>query len=391
LDNQYIGEIEAELERILNFWIDLKDVLHGGFYCRVGYGLEVDRTSDKSGIAAARTLWTFSRAYTVFRDNKYLDCARHAYSFLVRNLIDSRFGGAFWLLDYEGNAVDTRKHIYLQAFCIYGLAEYYLAAGDGKALEHAMKLWTAVEQKGFDEQKQSYHEEFTREWDRKDNELLSEHGLGAEITANTYLHLLEAYTVLYRAVPTSAVRNSLLKVLDIFEKKIYKPDQKQLGVFFDSEWNEMADIQSYGHEIEASWLIDCALKVLSLKDEKYHKMVTDLAWTALDSGVNDDGSMANECFDNVRDERRIWWVQAESLIGFYNAAAKTGDTAYETAFEDSWDYIWDNIIDRRPGGEWIYGRTPLGDPMKRDVVEHWKTPYHNARCCLEVIDREKKK
>ena len=380
-------EAAEELEGILSFWRRMQDETEGGFYCGMDYNLVVDRAADKSGVSLARILWTFSSAYRMTEQKNYLDIAHHAYAMLARNLIDSVHGGAYWMLDYQGSVIDNRKHIYLQAFCIYALSEYYLASGTRRSIELAMKIWHIVEDVGYDVERNAYLEEFTREWEPKENELLSEKGLTAEITANTHLHLLEAYTVLYRATPMKPVRESLLKVLGIISDRIYSPERRSLGTFFDGGWNELTPLVSFGHDIEASRLIGQALKVLSLKDEGYQRIIAELADGVLEHGVQADGSVINELDGETEDAIRIWWVQAEAATGFLSAWESTGDERFYKAFCDCWLYIREHIVDHRPGGEWLYGRNIDGSALKLDVAGPWKTPYHNGRCCLELLSR----
>ncbi|MDC7228295.1 MAG: AGE family epimerase/isomerase [Spirochaetales bacterium] len=380
-------EIENELHRILDYWRSLEDEHYGGFIGRVSHNLTVDYEADKSGIAAVRNLWAFSRAHHLTDETHYLKMAEHAYAFFARHFLDSLHGGIYWGADFEGTIKDDRKHIYLQAFGIYALSEYYLASGTRRALEHAMKIWHLIEERGFDSEHGCYMEEFSREWRKLDNQLLSENGVNAEITANTHLHLLEAYTSLYRAMPTKPVREAIVRILDIFSDRIFSSENHHLRIFLDKDWNELIDLRSFGHDIEASWLVDEALKLLSLKEPRYHEMVTALAEQVLESAVEPDGSVVNEAENGEVDRRRIWWVQAEAAVGFFNAWEKTEDSRFYDAFIKSWGYISDSIIDRRPGGEWLYGRTPDGEPIKKDVAASWKAPYHNSRCCMELRSR----
>ena len=391
LGEQILNSTKDELYRILDFWQRLQDDRNGGFSCSVNYNLIIDYEADKSGISVTRCLWAFSRAYHLTNDLVYRKLADHAYAFLFRHLIDTLHGGVYWCADYEGDVSDDRKHIYLQAFGIYALSEYYLATGTRRAIELAMKLWHLVEEKGWNPKAGCYREEFSRDWQEIDNELLSENGVDAKITTNTHLHLLEAYTTFYRAVPTKPVRESLFRVLEIFSERIYSYEGRYQKVFFDAEWNEIIDLKSYGHDIEASWLIDDALKLLSLREPKYDDIVTGLAEQVLETAVQPDGSLVNECENGVVDGTRIWWVQAEAAVGFCNAWEKTGDERFYTAFCNMWKYIDEMIIDHRPGGEWYYGRDDDGNVLRFDIVEAWKAPYHNSRCCMEIFSRLSKK
>ena len=381
------SNIKKQQKRLIDFWIRMKDSDNGGFYCYMDYDLNLSKNADKSGVAIARNLWFFSKAYNLHTEKAYLSCAEHAYSLLANNLIDKELHGAFWILSYKGEPIDKRKHIYLQAFCIYALSEYYKAVKDEKVKELAMELFNIIESKGYNQQNNSYKEEFTDDWKEKNNELLSENGINAEITTNTHLHILEAYTNLYLINPTKRVRKSLENIVSIFYDKIYCRDTYFQKVFFDKDWNEVINLQSYGHDIEASWLIDDALKALGNYDYKYDEMVINIANNILKTAVLKDGSVANECEDNIVDRTKIWWVQAEAAVGFYNAYEKTCEEKYLKAFNNVWTYILEYIVDNRENGEWLYSREEDNSPTKRDLVELWKTPYHNGRCCFELYER----
>lgn len=384
---QMKNRLLEQQRRIMDFWINLKDDKNGGFYCKMNYNLVVDKNANKSGIAIARNLWTFSRAYNLQKDQTYLECAHHAYEFLDKNLLDKKNKGAFWMLNNKGQVIDNRKHVYLQAFCIYALSEYYKATDNEDALNSAMELFQLVETVCYDRINNRYQEEFSDNWKEKKNELLSENGIIAQITTNTHLHMLEAYTNLYRINPTNKVRESLENIVDIFYRKIYSSKAHHQKIFFDNLWNEVINLQSYGHDIEASWLIDDALKALGDYDKKYDDMVINLANKILNVAVLEDGSISNECEDGICDYTKIWWVQAEAAVGFYNAYEKTKDEKYLKAFINVWDYIEKYIVDKRENGEWLYSREKDNSPTKRDIVELWKTPYHNGRCCFELYER----
>lgn len=374
---------------ILPFWMRLKDEKHGGLYGRVAHDLTVMERAEKGGIAAARHLWAFSSSYRVLRHPEYLEMARHMYQFIKEKCFDEDYGGIYWMLDYRGEVMDDRKHIYAQAFMIYGLSEYYRITQDKEALDLALDLYHLIEVKGFDDKNGAYKEEFTREWVEAPNEMLSENGVVADITMNTHIHILEAYTNLYKAAPSKELKARLEYLLDRHVEKIYQEDHF-LGVFFDKNWNSIIDLQSFGHDIEASWLIDETLKVLKCDVPKYHEMVKDVAYNILKVAVNKDGSLQNERENGVVDDTRIWWVQAEAMLGFYNAYEKTGDEAFKQTAADCWQYIINHIKDPRPGGEWYWSLTKDNQPIKRDVAEPWKVSYHNTRSCLELIERMEK-
>lgn len=385
---QLRSEIIRELEEhIMPFWMNLKDEDHGGFFGKVDYHQSVNQKSNKGGIATSRLLWSFSAAYRVTKKEKYLVYAHHAYNFLVRKVYDAEYEGLFWMLDYKGNPVDTRKHIYAQAFGIYGLSEYYRATGNEEALDYAIKLYDLIESKGYSEENNAYLEEFSCEWAKKDNEMLSENGILADITTNTHLHILEAYTNLYRVWTNKALSDRLMNIIHIFYKKIYDHQTHYLKVFFNNEWDEILPLKSFGHDIEASWLIDDAMKLLRLNNKMYDQMVINIASNIAKDAIQEDGSILNEQEGNVIDYTRIWWGQAEAMVGFFNAYERTGDDRFLNIIYNLWQYTKENIIDKREDGEWFWSIEAEGKPTVRDIAEPWKTPYHNARFCLEFIER----
>ncbi|QUI24257.1 AGE family epimerase/isomerase [Vallitalea pronyensis] len=382
-------EIAMELKaHILPFWMGLKDDVHGGFYGAVDHELVVNQKADKGGIASARILWAYAAAYRVTGEQEYLDCADHAYAFLYDKVYDHEFQGIYWMLDYQGNPVDTRKHIYAQAFAVYALSEYYRATHHQEALDLAKTIYQVIENKGYDEEREAYLEEFNRYWLQKPNKMLSENGVIADITTNTHLHILEAYTNLYRVWKNASLEKRLIRLVHIFYDKIYNRDTKFLKVFFDKNWCEIVNLKSFGHDIEASWLLDDAIKVLNIQKPKYTEMVIDIAYNIGDYAIEKDGSLINEEHNDKKDTTRIWWGQAEAMVGFLNAYERTGDTYFLGLVKQLWQYTKDHMIDVRQGGEWHWSIDQHGQLSKKPLVEPWKTPYHNTRFCIELMERK---
>ena len=261
------------------------------------------------------------------KNEEYKKAATHAYEFLRDKLIDKEFKGVYWMVDYLGNPIDTRKHVYCQSFAIYALSEYYKATKDKQALDLAMNLFSLVENIGFNKENSAYLEEFDREWNITPNEMLSENGVIAEITTNTHLHVLEGYTNLYSVTNNRVVGERLKELIYTFYNKIYDKEQHLLKIFFDSEWNTIIDVKSYGHDIEASWLIDDAYKALNLKDESIEKMIIDIAYN-IKAQIQEDGSLINESENGVKDYTRVWWVQVEAMVGYLNAYERTHDESF---------------------------------------------------------------
>ena len=381
-------ETRTELmQRIVPFWKKLRDNEHGGYYGYMDFNLQVDKKYEKGCILNSRILWFFSNAYLTLQEKELLDEADHAYLFMKNYCKDAENGGVFWSVTYDGKVADSTKHTYNQAFAIYALSSYYAASGKEEALEFARELFRIIETTCTDSY--GYLESFTGDWQPEDNDKLSENGLLADKTMNTLLHVLEAYTELYRVAPSEEVGQALRKILREFQSKVYNKETHRLEVFFDEKMNTISDLYSYGHDIEASWLLDRAAEVLGdkqIQDETY-AYTTQIAEEVYKQALQ-NSAMNNECFNGVVDTTRVWWVQAEAMVGFYNCYQKTGDVKYQTITEVLWRYIQEYIIDKREGSEWFWDLNEHGEPESRKpIVEPWKCPYHNGRMCMEMIRR----
>ncbi|RSK28345.1 N-acylglucosamine 2-epimerase [Bacillus sp. HMF5848] len=386
--NTFKHEVTKELtEHILPFWMKQKDDIYGGFYGEVDYNLNVHQQANKGGIITSRFLWTFSAAYRVTNDKTYLNIATHLYNFLINKVYDHEHKGLYWMVDYKGTPIDTRKHVYTQSFGIYALSEYFRATQNEEALKMAKDLFELIEEKGYNQSINAYREEFDRQWNEVPNEMLSENGVMAEITMNTTIHVLEAYTTLYKVWPTEQVKSRIENLLRILYENIYDKETKFLGVFFDMNWNSIINLKSFGHDIEASWLIDEAIKAIKLEKPEYHQMVIDIAYNIANYAIQNDGSLINEQENDLLDKTRVWWVQAEAMVGFLNAYQRTHDHMFLKIIQNLWEYTKQNIIDSRENGEWIWSVEANGQPTKRNIGDPWKGSYHNGRFCLEIIER----
>ena len=375
---------------IIPFWKNLRDDEFGGYYGYLDYDLKLDKKAEKGCILNSRITWFLSNAYTLLKDKSLLEEADHGYEFLKEHCIDKEYGGIYWSMKYDGTPLDTTKHTYNQAFCIYALSSYYEASGKQEALELARKLYELIETRCMDDK--GYLEAFTRDFKPESNEKLSENGVLAEKTMNTLLHVLEAYTELYRVSHDEKVGDRLRWIMDTFADKVYNPKLKRQEVFFDKDYNSIIDLHSYGHDIETAWLMDRSLEVLG--DAAYTEKLTPITKALTENIYNvafDGHSLSNECDKGVVDTNRVWWVQAETIVGFLNGYEKDpSKTQYKEAAEAAWQFIKDHVIDKRQGSEWYWLVRQDGSPVEgKPIVEPWKCPYHNGRMCMEVIRRLK--
>lgn len=384
-----LEEVKAHLlNDIIPFWKNLRDDEFGGYYGYMDYDLKLDKKAVKGCILNSRITWFFANAYTLLKDESLLEEAKHGFAFMKEHCMDKENGGIFWSMKYDGTPEDTTKHTYNQAFSIYALSSYYEATHDEEALAMAKELFHIIETKCTDEI--GYKEAFDKEFHEVENDKLSENGVIAEKTMNTLLHVFEAYTELYRVAKLPEVKERLEWIMDTFADKVYNPKLHRQEVFFDRNMNTILDLHSYGHDIETAWLMDRGVEVLGEKkyEEKMTPITKDL--TAEIYKVAFDGhSLANECEKGVVNVHRIWWVQAETVIGFLNGWQKDPSrTEYLDAAKSEWQFIKDHVMDKRQGSEWFWEVDQSGKPYEgRPIVEPWKCPYHNGRMCFEVIRR----
>ena len=386
-----VDEILRHLRKdIIPFWKSLKDSEFGGFYGEMDFDLNLYKQADKGCILNSRILWFFSNAYMTNGAEDSLLYAKHSYDFLRNAFLDQEHGGVFWSVTYDGRPCDDTKHTYNQAFAVYGLASYYGACGDKEALSLAYSIVDKIETVCRDDI--GYLEAFDRYFRPASNEKLSENGVMAGRTMNTLLHVLEAYTELYRVDKKAAIADKIRWMLDLFADKVYNPDKQRLEVFFDHEMNSLLDLNSYGHDIEASWLVDRGVELL--EDPEYFAKIlpiTKALVAHIHSVAMDDNSLYNECENGVVDTKKVWWVQAEAMIGFLNGYQK--DQAKKEYLESAariWDFTKNYMIDHREGSEWFFELNKDGSPIGREIVGPWKCPYHNGRMCFEVLKRKVK-
>lgn len=379
---------QALLDDIISFWKNLRDDVYGGYYGYMSQELEVDKTAEKGCILNSRILWFFSEAAMLTGREDLRKEADHAYAFLTEHCLDKENGGVFWSLTYDGLVLDDTKHTYNQGFAIYALSSYYRLTGKQEALDTAFSLFRRIEKTCRDGE--GYLEAFTRDWRPESNEKLSENGVLADKTMNTLLHVFEGYSGLYLASSDPTVEKAMRFCLSIYADKIYDPKLRRQLVFFDAHYNSIIDLYSYGHDIESSWLIDWGTRLLgdSALTAKIEAIDEEIARTIYKTAYYNH-SLANECERGKVDETRIWWVQAESVLGFVNLWQKCGEAAYRNAAADIFHFIEEKLVDKRSGSEWFWSLDANGNPIPgKPIAEPWKCPYHNGRMCMELIRKD---
>ena len=382
-------EIRKHLENdIIPFWKSLRDDTFGGYYGYMDFERNLDKKAVKGCILNSRITWFFSQAYQLTKDASLLAEAKHGYEFMKECCLDREYGGVFWSVTYDGKPEDTTKHTYNQAFSIYALSAYYAASGDEESIRMADDLYQIIEERCKD--RDGYLEAFDREFHPSENDKLSENGVIAGRTMNTLLHVLEAYTEFYRVTGKYEVKKRIEWILDLIADKIYNPKLCRQEVFFDMDYQSLLDLHSYGHDIETAWLVDRAVDVIG-NPAYQQKMfpITENLTREIYQTAFDGHSLSNECEKGVVDTDRVWWVQAEAIVGFINGYQKDpSKTEYLEAAKNIWEYIKEYVIDQREHSEWFWLVDKDGNPYKeKPIVDAWKCPYHNGRMCMEVIRR----
>lgn len=385
--------LKAELEgNILPFWAERMQDPSGGFYGRIDGNGHLDAKAPKGAILNARILWTFSSACRMLADGRYRTLADRAYAYIRDRFVDRQYGGVYWSLDAAGRPLEDKKQFYAIAFTIYALAEYSRICPDSEVLELAICLYRDIEAHSLNSAGNAYIEACTREWGAIADMRLSDKDQNDALTMNTHLHILEAYTGLYRVWGTPQMKASLERILNIFTERIICANG-HLGLFFGENWEPHSTAFSYGHDIEASWLLCEAAEVLGEREtmEKVKAVSTKMAIAAIE-GFTPEGGMENE-YDPAsghRDNGRDWWVQAETVVGCANQYRLTSDPEWLEKAEAQWNFIENHIL--CPDGEWYWGAVPSSDgkfapDRANDRAGFWKCPYHNGRMCMEILER----
>lgn len=384
-------EAEQELFSILNYWMQYSvDEMNGGFFGKIDNNNNADFSAPKGAVLNARILYAFSSAYNQYKNENYLRIATRACEYLGKHFFDKEFGGVFWTVDANGNMLDSKKQIYAQAFCIYGLSEYYATTQNKNALNTALQLYESIEEYSYDALMKGYLEAFTSEWGEPDDFRLSEKDANEKKTMNTHLHIVEAYANLYKVHPSLALKEKIIELLELFDRYFIDKETFHLKLFFDEVWREKSNIISFGHDIEAAWLLQSCAEMIAdeklIETFKHHAIkIADATLEALD---NDGGIWYEyDALNKKLIEEKHWWAQAEAMVGFFNAYQITNDKKYLAFAFNNWQFIKENIIDKK-NGEWFWGVKKDHSVMQNeDKVGLWKGPYHNSRACLQIVQR----
>jgi len=384
------SELLAELNSILKYWSERTiDDQNGGFVGQIDFNDHQIAHAEKGSVLNARILWTFSASYQTTKNENHKNLAKRAFEYFATHFYDTQFGGLFWSINEDKTPKDTKNQIYALAFAIYGLSEYYVISKDEKALEIAKNLYSKIQKHSYDKENKGYFEAFTRDWKPVEDLRLSAKDANEKKTMNTHLHIIEGYVNLYKVWKDEKLLQVIVELLETIDVHFINPETGHLHLFFDENWVEKPDVISYGHDIEAAWLLQQCAEISGNETliANFKKHAIKIA-EATKEGLDADGGLWYE-FDPEKDEliqEKHWWPQAEALIGFYNAYQLTGKDEYLDIVYKIWKFTKKHIIDHQ-NGEWFWGVYDDYSIMKKDKAGFWKCPYHNGRACLELIAR----
>ncbi|OHX64407.1 AGE family epimerase/isomerase [Flammeovirga pacifica] len=393
--NSFNISLTKELqEGILAYWMNnTVDHKNGGFYGQITYDNQVIEKADKGAILHARILWTFAAAYNQLKEEKYLEICDHAYQYILDHFIDKEKGGVFWMLDYKGEVVDSKKQIYANAFVIYAFSEYAIAKGIDSPIKVALDIFDKIEQNAFDKELNGYFEAYSKDWVLLEDLRLSDKDKNEKKTNNTHLHILEAYTTLYTVSKDEKVGQQLENLIQLFLHQILDKNTYHFKLFFDENWQLKSDEISYGHDIEGAWLIQAGAEALGKENllNEVKAVANKIADVTLKEGIAADGAIVNEGNpDGITDTDRHWWPQVEAMVGFINSYENTEDEKYLNVAIRLWEYTLAHIVNTEYG-EWWWRVDENNQPnLEEDKVGPWKAPYHNGRACIEGIKRFEK-
>lgn len=381
-------ELENELRAIACWWLShVVDRKHKKIAGEVSNRNRRKRLEGMSLVLGARLTWFFSAIYRHDARLEYREAAQLCCRLLLDRYLDPVHGGMYWTLDWRHRPKSRKKQTYGQAFAIYALSEYYLAFGDAKALEAAQSLVELLEEHVRDRACGGYLEARAEDWSEIEGECVDD--VNADKTMNTHLHVLEAYSNFYRADRNPDFAELLRGLISLFIDRFARPGGDHLVQHYSRDWTEVPAAITFGHDIEASWLIPEAVTVLAdaALEKQACTTAIKLARGVLVSGVDEYGGVSMGLQPgNIRISTREWWAQAEAMVGFMNAWQMTGEKQFLDTSFNCWRFIREHHIDMRYG-EWRWNSSldrQAGDTYKAGP---WKGPYHNGRALLEMIKR----
>jgi len=403
--SEIASRIAKELDRDLAGWYpQCVDAQRGGFHTVLKRDWSVGPYSTKGIVSQSRITWTAAEvARRLPQWHQRLEpIAKHGATFLREKMWDHQCGGFYWEINADGTSPienDTMKHAYGQSFGIYAMANVYRLSKDEKDLQLAKDAFRWLDRHGHDPRYGGYVEAFYRDGRQMLQPTKSEPNvptgkvgepLGAK-SMNTHIHLLESFTALYHVWPDPVLRSRLEELVHIIRDKVTTwPGAMRL--FFKDDWTAAATFVSFGHDVETAFLLYEAIEALGRPDDSQTlKVCRDLVDHSLEFGWDtENGGFFYEgaTFGHPVNRSKAWWTQAEGLnaLCLADLLFKDSDRDYSGYFVQQWEFIRRYLIDPEHGG-WYAETNDDGTQVRGTDKGHlWKTPYHEVRAKLNVIE-----
>jgi mannobiose 2-epimerase len=364
-------------KQILPFWTKQAMARNSGVLGVVDEKGEYCAEGLKGAVMNARALWSFSFAYMQTSDPRNFLSAAHCFEGFMEHFVDRQNGGIYWALDGNNQPADASKKLLAQTYTVYALSQYYLASQDPSALRLVHELTELIDTR-YQREDGTYGSEFNCDW----TETPSDEKKFTE-TCNQ-LHVLEALSQLYLIDPSQATANKMLGIIDLFLVHIF-PASHHLSLKFDRNWQVTSAQRSFGHNMEAPWLVAFAC---SLLNDKVRLKLTNIQLKRLVDLTLDEGRHLSGSFYFGSDEQNneldvmSWWPQTEASNALLWLYKDTGDKQYLNEVVDLWQEIKTKWVDQE-NGEWFseldMNLQPAGNQNKADV---WRSVYHTTRACF---------
>ncbi len=412
-------DIQEELDQVLyehcvDPWYPLVlDTVHGGYLSDLVYRWQLDGPQNKMIVSQARHIWSASKLKEFYKDDQYLQYARHGFEFLKDVMWDEQHGGFYDLVDREGMVIENEndeiiKHAYGNAFAIYGLAAYYAAGGEQEALDLARKTFMWLEQNSHDTEFGGYFQFLAR----KGTPYETGYGDVPPKDQNSSIHLLEAFTELYQVWPDTLVAERLEEMLVLIRDTMVT-EKGYLDLFFQADWTPLSfrdstaearqtnfnlDHVSFGHDIETAYLLLEAMEILgkghdSTTINRAKQMVDHTlhyGWDDSLGGVYDGGYYFNLSgpLEIVKDTK-VWWAQAEALNTLHLMAGIYPDDPlnFQDKYLKQWRYIKKYLLDHEHHGWYWGGLDKEPDRKNFPKGQIWKVNYHTIRSVMNCMNR----
>ncbi len=416
--NDKVLKIRQEIQEVLSgniipFWLTRSvDAKCGGYIVSFDENGIHDGHDDKHIVTQTRMIWGFSHLqnYCSKTDRESVKAAaKIGYDFFIKHFWDRSEGGFFWETRRNGEVIDGSKLVYGQSFAIYALSEYYLQSGDKSALDYAENVFDLLQKYAVDTYNGGYYENLESDWS------ISPAGLfgGDRKSLDIHMHLMESFTLLYQASGKEIHRRKLIEIIDIILGHMVNQSDGYGYNQFDIKFNQIpainikrtwnserksnekisvpTDTTSYGHNVELSWLLDKAIKLLQIENSEYASIISKLLDYSLRygydyqfGGIYRDGKADGTVL--VKDKE--WWQNFEALVGYINGYLLFRNEKYFEAFELTWEFIKNKFMN------FDLGETRLlldrqGNTIIGSMGNSWKAIYHTGRALAECIDRVK--